>query len=220
MNEFEYGIKIQAIDSLKTLKAKNKMIRELFNQLPYTWEYSKDKINDSQKRVFKCIEKILLNYNIKRLPLKLQDELRICKNAIFRTFTTDTAKTYEEFTDIFEFTKIINYPLSLNKSELKILNNTIKNNPINFKLHLGYSINYTYKSKLESLPFDKHLAVIVEMIDLQNSLNYKSTIYTKVLEENKALIENFKNKTLDDYVIEVTRLTNLLKKEFKEKDGI
>lgn len=217
MNEFEYGIKIQAIDSLKTLKAKNEMIRELFNQLPHIWHYSNYKGTESHKRIFKCIEKILLNYSINRLPLKLQNKLKAYKNTIFKEFILNINKTYKEFTDVFEFTEIINYPESLNKSELKILNNTIKNNPINFKLHLRYSINYTYKSKLESLPFDKHLAIIVEMIDLQNSLNYKSTVYTKVLKENKKLVENFRNKTLDDYVTEVTRLTNLLKKEFNDK---
>lgn len=217
MNEFEYGIKIQAIDSLKTLKAKNEMIRELFDQLPHIWHYSNYKGTESHKRVFKCIEKILLNYSIDRLPLRLQSKLKAYKNAIFKEFTLDTNKTYKEFIDIFEFTEIINFPESLNENQLKILNNTIKNNPINFKLHLRYSINYTYKSKLESLPFDSNLATIVEMIDYQSSLNYKSTVYIKVLEENKELVENFKNKTLDDYVTEVDRLTNLLKEEFNDK---
>jgi len=149
MDLFTYTIVMKKIDYLKTLNAKEELVRSIYlppsniNVLDYTYNY-------------KCYSR-LLNYeypdSINSLPQFLTTKKDDFAIKLLLRCIEDNIE-YSKLIDIFEFTKVVY--LSINDlNHLISLNKICKNNKLNFKLLIKYTNAKTsqfYLNRLRQIP--------------------------------------------------------------------
>jgi len=148
MNHFQYSLQIKKADNLKTLKAKEKYIREMQVLLLKSGGYwratSADTIEPVQ-RIYKCITKALAMYNgAKALPLFIPEAVTRTEEWLFKYYCSN-GTDYETIIDTFQFVKEVSMR---NGSEdlIKPFSLIIRDNPLPFKVnyHIGALPNYRY----------------------------------------------------------------------------
>ena len=185
---FTYIAIMKKIDKLKTLKAKEELIRNILlpiksiNKLDYIYNY-------------KCYSR-LLNYEypdaINKLPQFLTTKKDNFAKGLLLKCINDNIE-YSKLIDIFEFTKIVYLPIN-NLDILIDLNKICKNNKLNFKLLIKYTNPRTSQFYLQRL---KRVPKLTSCKSLRTSTNWEMNTYTEFA--NNYSIEFYFDLILDRY---------------------
>ena len=140
MDQFQYTLTIKKIDTLKTLKAKEALLRELTSDLYRMYDYSGilSEFNTQEFiNTYKCATKLFPLYTGKSLPKFIKDTIVSAERIIVERFMRGTIdEGYDYFINTFEYVSEI-YLQQNYISEFEKIIKLIGDNKLPFKEHVS-----------------------------------------------------------------------------------
>lgn len=214
MNQFEYVLKMDDISKMKTLKAKEALLRELYNSdnnciLEDGWRStSKEKDALQQINQYKCYMRALKAYSGSHLPLFLKDAAR---NATTTMFNAAVAKhiSYAQYCDIFQYTEQISMVTKYYSIFLADLARLIGDNPN--PVHINYSwqvsSNFSQTTSINDIGISLNMDEIFEVEDVKRQLD-PSITYTVIEDILSSLHHISRVRGKLEYIIKLEQRMN------------
>lgn len=174
MDMFTYTLKIKEIDTLKTLKSKDEMIRSLISQFSRVYsEYSLDTKVDiitSDTLLYKCVTKLLLVYDKNRLPDHIIKRIDTIHMALVTRYCTHKS-TYELFIDTFQYVKTVTIANG-SPAKIQIIAETIRDNipPFTIIYNEYPDAKFSYLVVDKDSTLHKSLSTIMQLEEIKYKL--------------------------------------------------
>jgi len=210
MDNFKFTLKMEEIENAKTLKAKEGLIREMYDLLiPFTggckWSTAIDDDADinSLENVFICITKGLKVYNgSKDIPDFIVSKV----DGVSRTLLAKQVTDKRSYDRIKETYKYVNNPIvKVNDGDLlKGFAEIVEDKPLPFDIDLNWYTNTTFSAMFDTLdvPTNNLIEEIFQLEEIKRSLS-PDIVYTVVEEELKwryvkvKMVDEFADKALE-----------------------
>ena len=207
MNEFEYIIAKDKLSNMKTLKAKEALIRDCHSKLKhfirYSYQFSASSVPPDMPEyyIFKIYLKALNSYTGKHLPSFLTDDCSQIGVYLFNHIledSQDASLINWLMKDSAELVSLrVNYRGSRSSSDVELLSETFRDElPI---CHINY---YVYSHDVDSPMLTSSQAQYLALLRLRRSLGYTSVFLEREIAANRV-------STLDDYALGIADLQSV-----------
>jgi len=220
MDDFQHKLTLGKIGKLKTLKAKELLIRELLGTVDTSYHYRYSSPNGEELKdvnLYRCVMAILKEFDVERLPDKLRRQIRHLEEHYADYLTSNG--TYAQFIHVFEFNTTVQFSYLSVKDFIKLAR-VFGNNVIPFEFIYRLRTESYVGSILGDMPvnlvvrknrvasYSNQTTVLqLELIKLKLGTGY--TVLEDALAEvyGSIVVDNITARTTAEVT---TRVTNLL----------
>lgn len=210
MNDFQYRVTISKILKMKTLRAREAIMRIILEETPYDlliggWGCECKDI-DKELNDYKCFIKAYSDYTGAHLPLFIHQAAKHASTAIFTKAVKDKV-SYEKFCEIFEYTKDVKMSRHAYSEFLPSLAVIVGANELPFELRHDWYVSSPFSSATKLTDTTKSIDSLLEIEEVKRAL--PGTVRYTVVED--LLDSKYSGSTAKEISAEVvTRMTNWL----------
>jgi len=231
MDRFQYELNIKKVDALKTLTAKDKFIREMWQKFEDIgcarwWSNIKEENLVEAEYIYKCITKAIPLYTATNgLPGFITGGVIRVEKDILDLYVGTRIPSYEKFIDTFKYKKEIGFSTMYYK-DIKVLSNIFLDREIPFSIDYSFSNSSTFNSIGHDVELKEYgfIGALLEIEELKRELP-KDTAYSIIedflAKEYLDIDSSYQNnvEVCDTFITSMENLVtvaNTFKEKYKE----